>query len=132
MAKLKGMFFGGIFMVMTKFEFLRKFMISNPELVTGGMFSKAGPNEEQRKNSTFKWEIIGYGVDKGNTIRTRVSGRDPGYEETAAMCAAAAVTLLEDRELMPGKGGVMTTAYAFRGTKLEERLNENSIKFAVI
>jgi short subunit dehydrogenase-like uncharacterized protein len=44
----------------------------------------------------------------------------------------SALTLLKEKESIPGKGGVFTPGYAFANTTIVERLNDKGCTFDVI
>ena len=62
-------------------------------------------------------------------IHTRVSGGDPGYDETAKMLAESALCLAFDDN--PTTAGQVTTAQAM-GDNLMARLQKAGIRFEVI
>lgn len=89
--------------------------------------SGEGPTPEQRAKGRF---TVTFEVEAGGThIRTAVSGKDPGYGDTAKMLSEAALCLVLDRELPPHRG-VITPAMA-GGDALIERLQRAGIKFEV-
>ncbi|MCB9754703.1 MAG: saccharopine dehydrogenase NADP-binding domain-containing protein [Myxococcales bacterium] len=85
-----------------------------------------GPPPEQRAKNWFRVEH--HGECAGRRVVTRVTGGDPGYGETAKMIAEAALTLALDRDRLPARGGVLTTATAM-GEPLIERLRAAGIGF---
>ena len=60
---------------------------------------------------------------------TRVSGGDPGYDETAKMLAESALCLAFDE--LPETSGQVTTAVAM-GDELIERLVKAGMQFEVV
>jgi short subunit dehydrogenase-like uncharacterized protein len=56
--------------------------------------SGEGPSEERRARSRFRVTFHGYGG--GSQVVTRVSGGDPGYDETAKMLGEAVLALAQD------------------------------------
>ena len=72
-------------------------------------------------------DFIGEG--SGKKVHTRVSGGDPGYEETAKMLAESALCLALDKN--PESAGSVTTAQAM-GENLLNRLQKAGISFAVV
>jgi saccharopine dehydrogenase (NAD+, L-glutamate forming) len=62
-------------------------------------------------------------------VRTRVSGGDPGYTETAKMLAESAICLAVDDN--PDTAGQVTTAQAM-GDALLARLRAAGIEFEVV
>ena len=67
-----------------------------------------GPSESRRAKSWFTVDFVGESA--GRTVRTRVSGGDPGYDETAKMLAESALCLAFDDN--PQTAGQVTTAQA--------------------
>jgi saccharopine dehydrogenase (NAD+, L-glutamate forming) len=65
----------------------------------------------------------------GRTVRTVVSGGDPGYDETAKMLAESALCLAFDDN--PATAGQVTTAVAM-GDRLVTRLVKAGMKFDVL
>jgi short subunit dehydrogenase-like uncharacterized protein len=59
-------------------------------------------------------------------VHTRVSGGDPGYDETSKMLAESALCLALDDN--PPTAGQVTTAQAM-GDRLTERLQAAGIRF---
>ncbi|HEX3221212.1 MAG TPA: saccharopine dehydrogenase NADP-binding domain-containing protein [Nocardioides sp.] len=83
-----------------------------------------GPDAARRERSWFTVDFVGEGG--GQTVRTRVSGGDPGYDETAKMLAESALCLAYDDN--PPTSGQVTTAQAM-GDALTARLVAAGIKF---
>jgi short subunit dehydrogenase-like uncharacterized protein len=86
-----------------------------------------GPDAARRARSWFTVDFIGEGG--GQTVRTRVSGGDPGYDETAKMLAESTLCLAFDDN--PPTAGQVTTAQAM-GDALTERLIAAGLKFEVL
>ena len=97
------------------------------KLLLGQLAPGDGPTEEQRDAGWFEVTFDGRSGDQ--TVRTRVSGGDPGYTETAKMLAETAMSLVLD-DLAPTAGQV-TTAVAC-GNALIERLAAAGIEFRVL
>ncbi|MCA9691030.1 MAG: saccharopine dehydrogenase NADP-binding domain-containing protein [Myxococcales bacterium] len=91
--------------------------------------SGAGPSPEQRARSFFRVTFFGEAGDR--QVTTRVSGGDPGYDETAKMISEAALALAHDRERLPARGGVLTPAAAL-GDVLRARLEAAGIRFELL
>jgi short subunit dehydrogenase-like uncharacterized protein len=83
-----------------------------------------GPDPARRARSWFTVDFVGEGG--GQTVRTRVSGGDPGYDETAKMLAESALCLAHDAN--PQASGQVTTAQAM-GDALTARLTAAGLKF---
>jgi short subunit dehydrogenase-like uncharacterized protein len=86
-----------------------------------------GPSEQKRANSWFTVTFVGEGG--GHRVVTRVSGGDPGYDETAKMLAESALCLAFDD--LPATSGQVTTAAAM-GDALLARLQRAGIRFEVL
>jgi saccharopine dehydrogenase (NAD+, L-glutamate forming) len=84
-----------------------------------------GPDPERREKSWFSVDFVGEGG--GQTVRTRVSGGDPGYGETAMMLAVSALSLAFDID-NPDVAGQVTTAQAM-GANLTRRVQAGGLKF---
>jgi short subunit dehydrogenase-like uncharacterized protein len=92
------------------------------------MSSGEGPSEEKRAKSWFSVRFAARAGD-GTSVRTEVSGGDPGYSETSKMLAESALCLAFDD--LPSGGGQLTPAVAM-GEALRRRLVAAGIKFEVI
>ncbi len=86
-----------------------------------------GPSESRRAKSWFTVDMVGESA--GRTVRTRVSGGDPGYTETAKMLAESALCLLLDDN--PTTSGQVTTAQAM-AANLVPRLQRAGMTFEVL
>ena len=87
----------------------------------------SGPDEAKRARSWFTVEFVGEGG--GQTVRTKVSGGDPGYSETAKMLSEAALCLAFDDT--PETAGQVTTAVAM-GDALLARLQAAGIRLETV
>ncbi|MEI2712090.1 MAG: saccharopine dehydrogenase NADP-binding domain-containing protein [Nocardioides sp.] len=96
------------------------------ELLLGRVKQGDGPSPERREKSWFSVDFVGEAG--GRTVRTRVSGGDPGYDETAKMLAESALCLAFDDN--PATSGSVTTAQAM-GENLLARLQAAGMKFEV-
>jgi short subunit dehydrogenase-like uncharacterized protein len=88
-----------------------------------------GPTAEQRAANWFKITLVGRSESK--EVVTRVSGGDAGYSETAKMVVESALCLVEDRDRLPGRTGVLTPAMAM-GEVLIDRLQRAGLRFEVL
>jgi len=86
-----------------------------------------GPDEARRAKSWFTVDFVGEAGSR--TVRTKVSGGDPGYGETAKMLAQSAMCLALDDN--PDVAGQVTTAVAM-GDRLLDRLRAEGIRFEVL
>ncbi|PWN02062.1 saccharopine dehydrogenase [Nocardioides silvaticus] len=84
----------------------------------------SGPSEGRRNASWFTVEFVAESA--GTQVRTKVSGGDPGYTETAKMLAEASLCLALDDN--PPTAGQVTTAQAM-GDALLARLQAAGITF---
>ncbi len=87
-----------------------------------------GPSAAKRARSWFRVTFVGDGG--GQRVLTRVSGGDPGYDETAKMLAEAGLALAFDRGL-PQISGQVTSVMAM-GDALLDRLQKAGIRFEVL
>ena len=86
-----------------------------------------GPSEAVRARSRFSVTFVGEGG--GRRVVTRVSGGDPGYDETAKMLGEAALSLAQDG---PGAyAGAVTPAMAL-GESYRRRLQDQGMRFEVL
>ena len=83
-----------------------------------------GPSEQKRAGSKF--EIICFGKTKTAEAVTKISGGDPGYNETAKMFSQSAFTLLDKVRNNTIKYGVLTPVEAL-GMQLVDRLRKEGI-----
>ena len=88
-----------------------------------------GPNEEVRAKSFFELTFVG--TSERCRVVTRVSGADPGYDETSKMLAEAGVLVATRKEDLRLQGGVVTPAGTF-GELLIDQLRDAGIRFEVI
>ena len=86
-----------------------------------------GPDEARRAKSWFSVDFVAEG--DGRTLHTRVSGGDPGYDETAKMLSESALCLAFDDN--PHTAGQVTTAQAM-GDALLARLQVAGMRFEVV
>jgi len=86
-----------------------------------------GPSASKRATSWFTVEFVGEGG--GQQVRTKVSGGDPGYDETAKMLAESALSLAFDDN--PATAGQVTTAVAM-GENLIDRLSKAGMSFTTL
>jgi short subunit dehydrogenase-like uncharacterized protein len=86
-----------------------------------------GPSPQRRARSWFTVTFVGTGG--GKRVVTRVSGGDPGYDETAKMLAESALALAFDE--LPATSGQVTTTAAM-GDALLARLQRAGIRFEVL
>jgi saccharopine dehydrogenase (NAD+, L-glutamate forming) len=81
-----------------------------------------------RDKSWFRVRFIA--CSGARRVTCEVSGRDPGYDETAKMLGESALCLAQDRDL-PDQFGVVPPAAAM-GDAILARLQAAGIKFEVV
>nr|XP_053650130.1 saccharopine dehydrogenase-like oxidoreductase [Cherax quadricarinatus] len=139
-----GIFFGIFFYFMTSFVFTRNLLLKYPELFTFGLFTRKGPKRSDLSGLKFCVTLTGKGWDKkledpdeqytqppNITKVVQVKGPDPGYNSTAIFATQSAMTILKEKDKLPGKGGVYTPAAAFLKTDLCSNLEKNGISFTI-
>jgi saccharopine dehydrogenase (NAD+, L-glutamate forming) len=97
------------------------------DFLLGKVKQGEGPSEKRRDASWFTVDFVGEGG--GRTVRTRVSGGDPGYTETAKMLAESALCLAFDDN--PPSAGQVTSAQAM-GDALTDRLQAAGLTFETL
>lgn len=123
----------------------RSLLRNYPHLFTWGLFVKGGPTRDEVLGGSFRMLFIGKGwkgvspdpvmqPDQPPTddILVQVEGPHPGYPAAAKAALLSAVTILQERDRLPKKGGVYTPAAAFSKTTIVERLNNFGFKFQVL
>jgi short subunit dehydrogenase-like uncharacterized protein len=86
-----------------------------------------GPDAQRRRDSWFR---VRFSARAGDTsLRTEVSGGDPGYDETAKMLAESALCMARDD--LPRTAGQVTPAQAM-GHRLIDRLQAAGMVFRVL
>jgi len=132
---LKSVVFGIIFLLMNTSNFGRNLLIKHPRVFSLGMFSWEGPRRENLVKNSFCMTLTGTGVDtdgKKVVKSAKVTGPDPGYIGTAIMIVQCALTMLHEKDKLPGAGGVLTPGAAFWKTSLLERLAKRGLTFAML
>ena len=130
------MIWTSIIFFISKLCFGKYLLLKHPRLFSFGVFSHVEPTENELKRARFRFihECV---LATGN-IRNRVvevSGHEPGYVTTSAICIQCVLTLLEERNGIVTSigvhGGVLTPGLAFENTDLIQRLNRTGkINFA--
>ncbi|XP_042863377.1 saccharopine dehydrogenase-like oxidoreductase isoform X2 [Penaeus japonicus] len=141
----------GLLLGMAYFSFLcffswtRNLLLKYPEVLTAGVFSRAGSDRESLKGLRFTATLIGRGwsdsllqgsdqhTEPPNaSIKVKISGPDPGYGATSLMMVASAMTILREKHSIPGKGGVLTPGVAFMDTDLIKRMVDQGMTVEVV
>ncbi|MDT0183449.1 saccharopine dehydrogenase NADP-binding domain-containing protein [Microbacterium sp. ARD31] len=97
------------------------------ELLLSRVPQGSGPDAAKREKSWFTVDFVGEAG--GQTVRTKVSGGDPGYTETAKMLSESALCLAFDDN--PPTAGQVTPAQAM-GDALLARLQKAGIGFETL
>ncbi|GBM84061.1 Saccharopine dehydrogenase-like oxidoreductase [Araneus ventricosus] len=112
-----------------------------PSLFSAGLFSKRGPSRQQIMESFTKLTFYADGWKKkaadsekqltkpDKKLKLTVTGPEIAYALTTICMVQAALTVLQDSDRMPFKGGVYTPGVAFENTRLQERLEERGMTF---
>lgn len=138
--------FGFFLLVLSQFSFGRKILTEYPHIITFGQFSKDGPTREQVLSTSAEMLVVGKGYKNkmstpedepayppGEVTKTlKIKVPDPGYVATSTLMNQAAVTLIQDRDKIPFKGGVLTPGLVFPNTSLVQRLGKHNITFEEI
>lgn len=138
--------FGSMFGLLANFSFGRRLLLKHYKFFSFGAASKKQTTFEEMKNIKWNMEFRGYGFDRKlvnlteqfdqppkKVIITKVSGPEPGYICTARFIINSALVILEEKDKLSVKGGVLTPGAAFGKSSLIERLQKNSeINFEII
>lgn len=139
-----GFLFGFVFMIMTAFAWTSNLLVNHPSIFTFGAFSKHGAKREDLKNIKFCVTLTGRGWDTKLTESeethseapkitktVEVVGPDPGYFGTAILITACALTVLQEKDMLPKGGGVYPPGAAFLKTSLIKSLEKRGITFTL-
>ena len=134
------LFYGTLFSLLARFESGRNVLLRYPKLFTGGVFSHAGPSQDQIAAARFSYKFVAIGHSpqeaaavlaapkrKGTsqgpstgslppaTARAvvEVTGPEPGYDATSTMVSAVAAVILRHRSSLAFTGGVTTPGTLF-------------------
>ncbi|XP_062302672.1 saccharopine dehydrogenase-like oxidoreductase [Osmerus eperlanus] len=136
---IKMLFAGMMFWFFVKFSWGRNLLIKFPEFFSFGFFTKQGPTRKQMEGASFQFAFYGEGYTEDPSqgrpnakIRTLVQGPEAGYVATPITMVQSAITILNEPNALPKKGGVYTPGAAFAKTTLINRLNKHRIQFSVI
>jgi len=94
--------------------------------------SGQGPTKEQMEKSSFRTNVIAETEDRAEKVKVVIEGyKDARYAETSKMIAECGLSMVFQRNQLPGKmGGVLTPASGF-GLVLVERLRNAGIKLQI-
>lgn len=83
------------------------------------------PLEDRRRGS-------GRQSSQVQLLVARIVGPEPNHVATATFCVQAAITMIMERDHLPGPGGVLTPGAAFAETNIIYQLRRRNIKFEVL
>ncbi|XP_049812677.1 saccharopine dehydrogenase-like oxidoreductase isoform X1 [Schistocerca nitens] len=122
-----------------------KFLLKHPGMFTSGYVTHEDPAEEILKNTLFRFTLFAEGWKErlseptpkhvmpiNKKVTVQIKGRNPAYGATCTALVLSAVTIIKEREKMPARGGVITTATAFSKTSLIKELHKEGLTFDVI
>ncbi|XP_037826921.1 saccharopine dehydrogenase-like oxidoreductase [Lucilia sericata] len=112
---------------------MRKIMQNYPKIFSIGLFSAKGPNYYLLEMSSYKIKLQSKGwssaalcpklhindysiVDR--QLNIEISGENPFYGCGCVCLLLSATTILEERNKMPERGGVLPPGYAFYNTNI--------------
>lgn len=119
----------------------RKLIEKYPGAFTFGAFSHEGPTDAQMAGTSFTFKFKGRGFSSEDVektekedmeIFTQVSGPEMAYITTPIVMIQSALTVLQETDKLPERGGVYTPGAAFYKTSLIDRCNEHGVKFSVV
>lgn len=105
--------FGSIFSTLARWEFGCNLLHNHPEVFSGGAFREGGPTQEELNDTRFTTYSIAYGSHADEFVEAKCTGAEPGYVATPQMLTALALTVLNHRDSLPFKGGVMLPGALF-------------------
>nr|XP_018917008.1 PREDICTED: saccharopine dehydrogenase-like oxidoreductase [Bemisia tabaci] len=131
---------GLVFLLMSQCCLGRKLLLKYPKVFTCGFVSHEGPTEEAEEHTSATFTFRGKGWSEKDmasscppdkTVITNVAFKSPGYGFTALSLILCSIMTLKESGNMPGRGGVLPPAAAFRKTSLIEQLMQHDVKFEV-
>lgn len=127
--------------LMAKMPCSRNSLLNHPKYYTDGYVTKSGPTDIVMNNTFFTFDLIGEGWENGADIENtkpnkkvvaKVTGVNPAYGATCVALLSCATTIIQERQQLPGSGGVLTTGAAFQNTNLIKKLVENNLNYEII
>jgi len=138
------MFISVVFGVLAQFRCGRYLLENYPRLFSLGFVSHEGPSRASADGTKFTFTLSGQGwkeklsdPDDNHTeapnkkMVVKVQGKNPGYGGTCTCMIQAALTILEETDKLPSKGGVYPPGSAFAKTTIVDRLNKFGVTFTV-
>ncbi|XP_013098028.2 saccharopine dehydrogenase-like oxidoreductase isoform X1 [Stomoxys calcitrans] len=128
--------------IMAQMSFTRKLLLKYPHTFSRGLMTHQGPTETNRKAAEFSYVVNAKGWSEGTpqtdapnkVVMVRVSGKDPCYGVTSSCLLTSAKVILQEHQIMPGKGGVLPPGFAFAPTQLlkEMEMCKSGLKFEIL
>nr|XP_013098034.1 unnamed protein product [Stomoxys calcitrans] len=128
--------------IMAQMSFTRKLLLKYPHTFSRGLMTHQGPTETNRKAAEFSYVVNAKGWPEGTpqtdapnkVVMVRVSGKDPCYGVTSSCLLTSAKVILQEHQIMPGKGGVLPPGFAFAPTQLlkEMEMCKSGLKFEIL
>uniref|UniRef100_A0A1D2AGE7 Saccharopine dehydrogenase NADP binding domain-containing protein n=1 Tax=Auxenochlorella protothecoides TaxID=3075 RepID=A0A1D2AGE7_AUXPR len=131
-------FFGTIFSFLANRAWGRTLLLRFPSLFSYGVFSREGPTDRQIHDTRFEYLHIAHGhadpaaaaagapPDEHRSVR--IVGPEPGYIACSIFVTQAANVLLEERDAIGARGGVLTPGLLLRGTSYLDRIRARGIR----
>lgn len=133
---------GSAFGWLSKWRLGRHLLLRFPGFFSFGVFSRQGPSEEQIRNTWFEYLHIAHGYSRGapespdeqpdEQHALRIRGPEPGYISCSIFVTQAAYVILEERDKILEKPGVLTPAFLLSGTTYVTRLQSRGISIEVV
>lgn len=138
-------FMGVIFMLLSSFEVGRNLLLKYPGFFSNGLISREGPKQEALKNTTYSiiFKALGWSealkepTDKHTSLPnkemiTKLTYNSNVYDLTCVCSVLAAITILNERQHIPNRGGVLTPGAAFASTSFFKKLCDNGFEFKIL
>lgn len=117
----------------------RNILKKYPKFFSAGIMSEKGPSSEELEELRTTFTLSGLGWRTGSDLTKaptdwqtlRLTGPHGGYPFCAIVVNQAVMTMIEERDRMPGEGGVYTPGTAFRRTTIIDRLKRNGIDVSI-
>ena len=117
----------------------RKLLKQHANFFSAGVLKEGGPSEEELNTFRTTFTLLGQGWRVGSDHEKppsdrqilRLTGPHGGYPYCAIVVNQAALVMLEERDKLPGTGGVYTPGSAFRRTSIIDRIGRNGIDVSI-
>ncbi|KAG5673996.1 hypothetical protein PVAND_003991 [Polypedilum vanderplanki] len=142
---IKSVLAGLIFRKYTEYNCGKNLLLKYPEFFSFGFASHEGPTEIRNANTKFETLFVARGwnekfenpneeitIPMNKKMITRAVCNNPFYGAASKAALLSAVTIIDESQMMPFKGGVFSPAAAFKNTNLIEKLQHNGFIFEVV